>query len=131
MLADPAARGYTHCSGACSRIRLHVVIRTALEHAHGSGRTALEHKTKSLTFFPFGRHCVTSDLYSAHLTYVCAFMGDPCGTKWTAHGYKYIIYIYNIPEQCTSQLVYEARFARNKMVIHPLPLSPSFCVSAE
>ena len=36
----------------------------------------LKHKTKSLTFYPFGRHRVTSDLYSAGLTFArCAFTG--------------------------------------------------------
>ena len=44
---------------------------------------------------------MTSDLYSAGLTFArCAFTGGPRGTKWTAHGYKYIyryIYICDLP----------------------------------
>ena len=59
--------------------------------ARGSDRTRYMHCSKSLTFFPFGRHRVTSDLSSAGLTFAhSAFTGGgTCGTKWTAHGYKY------------------------------------------
>ena len=59
-------------------------------HAHRGLITLGAHGLSS----PFGQHRVTSDLYSAGLTFArCAFTGGPRGIKYTVNIYNYTIII--------------------------------------